>query len=284
MELLYLKNRISYQNDMQIKINSFSDQKLNHKDNECKNEKVNNSLKLSNNQSFSTGVDEVRDTEIKESISQKNLNIFDNSNSFINNTHIMNKKNINLFSKDLALSKHNNNENKFKNKNKILFNIEPNKTYFINSLILFEKILKFQKEENIIEQKTAEKNILNKTSNNKGKIKPKENNKIFKNDCDNIFNKSNAIQLKNDLKPLPPKLPFLFNNVYKLSEEGQNNIYINSTYDKINRSEVPNVFYNHIMITNNISNENSKFYSFSTTNRIKGKLLTIVYFSPNKNI
>lgn len=273
MEILNLKTRISYQNNMQIKIYSFSDQKLNHKDNEYKNEKVNNSLKLSNNQSFSTGVDEVRDIEIKESISQKNLNIFDYS-SFINNTHIMNKKNINLFSKDLTLNKHNNNENKFKNNNKIL----------INSIILFEKILKFQKEDNINELKTTGKNILNQTSNNKGKIKTKENNKIFKNDCDNIINKSNIIQLKNDLKPLPPKLPFLFNNIYKLCKEGQNNIYINSPYEKINRSEVPNVFYNHIMITNNTPNKNSKFYSLSTTNRIKGKLLTIVYFNTCKNI
>ena len=282
MELINLKTRNSYQNNMQIKINSFSDQKLNHKDNECKNEKVNNSLKLSNNQSFSTGVDEVRDIEIKESISQKNLNILDNS-SFINNTTIINKKNINLFSKDLTLNKHNNNENKFKNKNKILIDIEPNKNYFINSIILFEKILKFQIEDNINE-KTTGKNILNKTSNNKEKINTKVNNKIFKNDCDNITNKSNIIQLKNDLKPLPPKMPYLFNNIYKLCKEGQNNIYINSPYDKINRSEVPNVFYNHIMITNNIQNKNSKFYSLSTTTRIKGKLLTIVYFNTSKNI
>ena len=81
---------------MQIKINSFSNQKLNHKDNEYKNEKVNNSLKLSNNLCFSTNVDEVRGIENKESISRKNLNIFDYS-SFINNTLFMNKKNINLF-------------------------------------------------------------------------------------------------------------------------------------------------------------------------------------------
>ena len=242
---------------------------------------MNNSLKLSNNQSFSTGVDEIKDIEIKESISQKNLNIFDNS-SFINNTHnIMNKKDINLISKDLTLCKPNNNENKLKNKNKILINIQPNKNYFIK--ILFEKILKFQKEDNINEQKTTGKNILNKASNNKGKIKTKVNNKIFKNECDNIINKSIDIQLKNDLKPLPPKIPFLFNNIYKLCKEEQNNI--NSSYDTINRSEVPNAFYNHIMITNNnISNKNSKPYSFSITNRIKGKLLTIVYLSPNKNV
>ena len=113
----------------------------------------------------------------------------------------------------MTLNKPNNNENTFKNNNKILINIQPNKNYFINSIILFEKILKFQKEDNINELKTTGKNILNKTSNNKGKIKTKENNKIFKNDCDNIFNKSNIIQLKNDLKPLPPKLAFLFNNI-----------------------------------------------------------------------
>ena len=266
MDLSNLKTSLSYKNSMCIKI---SEKKLNHKNDECKRGVIDNSLKI-NNQSISTGDDEIKDVEIKASLSQKNLN----NSYFINRTQEINKKNINLFSNDLNERKFHGNEKEFKNK--ILTSIY----YRVNNIILFEKVLNCQKEgTNINKQKIDEQN--------KEKIKAKKNNKESKKNDNNKINKNknNIIQFKNELKSFPPKIPFLLNNTYKLYKNGKNNFCINNSYDIINRSEVPNVFYNHMMAKDYlISNKNLNFYSLSTTKRVKGKLLTIVYFAPKKKI
>ena len=50
-------------------------------------------------------------------------------------------------------------------------------------------------------------------------------------------------------------------------------------------SKIPNVFINHLMLKNSISvNSKYKYLLLSTTNRIKGKNLTMLYYRPIKNI
>ena len=285
MEILNLKTRIIDLNNMYIKKNYLSDQEIIIKNKDSKYEKLNNSLKLSNTQSFSTGADDIKEAEIKESLSQKNLKIFNNS-SFVNKSHIVNKQFLNLFSKDTTINKNDNNINLFKNK--ISNKITTNKKYFINIITLFEKVLNHNKLGNNKKEINNDVNNFdfNKKLNNKKKIKNNVNIKILRNEKDNIIiYKNNNIKFENALKIFPPNIPCLFNHNYKLLDDGYKNFINSKCYNKFNKSEVPNVFYNHIMMKNKIfPQKNRNFYSISTTNRIKGKLLTIIYFTPIKII
>ena len=83
------------------------------------------------------------------------------------------------------------------------------------------------------------------------------------------------------MKSFPPKISNLYDKKYILQQSVYKYFINNNSYKKLNASEVPNIFYNHIMIKNNKKkHENKKFNSISITNRIKGKLLTILYYSP----
>ncbi len=170
MEILNFKTRIIDLNNMYIKKNYLSDQEIIIKNKDSKYEKLNNSLKLSNTQSFSTGADDIKEVEIKESLSQKNLKIFNNS-SFVNKSHIVNKQFLNLFSKDTTINKNDNNINLFKNK--ISTKITTNKKYFINIITLFEKVLNHNKLGNNKKEINNDVNNFdfNKKLNNKKKNK-----------------------------------------------------------------------------------------------------------------
>ena len=206
------------------------------------------SLISKNTQSISTSPDDLKENFIKKSVSQKSINI----------VHILNR-----------LSKRKNVIG-----NKLIFKIgrkcssSPEKN--INKIInINQKGIKCKVNEN-------------KTSKNNKNMNPKINNndKIGK-----IYKDNNSLKLdvkkteKNILKVIPPKIIELFYNSFNIS----NNNLINKR--NMLESKIPNVFINHLMLKNSISvNSKYKYLLLSTTNRIKGKNLTMLYYRPIKNI
>ena len=184
------------------------------------------------------------------------------------------------------------NEIKYKQKifKNIIFNkIKANINNVNNNAKLFEDILKLKKDINNININTKNINtninmVINKIISHK--IKNINDNKIYKDDLPVKKRPSNNIKLeKKFLKPFPPKMPNLYYGEYILSGEGENNNINNDSFIKLKRTKIPNIFYSHLMFKNtNISIKKSKFITISATNRAKGKLLTILYFCPKKNI
>lgn len=270
MELMEKLN-ILYQNN-NIKFNSLlTNQKENiiyNKD--CKYESVNIFVKLENTQSFSTCTDDIKDNEKKDSLYEKNINvnnIFSNSD-FAYEDCSSNKIIFRLSSKEKNFKKREGNSNKFGNK---IFKIDENKIDLNNKSNKINLNKKNSKKVN---------NLDFEFINRKKEIKNNDENiKIFKEDNENIKNNQT-------LKSFPPKIINLFHHKYNLSQNDENNNFINNDcYIKINMPKVPNVFYNHLMINNKkISKVNSNYFSISTTNRIKGKLLNILYVCPIKNM
>ena len=80
-----------------------------------------------------------------------------------------------------------------------------------------------------------------------------------------IEEKKNKDILKKKLfKSFPPKVSSLFEKVYKFKND-----------------KIPNIFYNHLMLSNKIiKNKKSTFICCSATRRIKGKSLTFLYYHP----
>ena len=74
------------------------------------------------------------------------------------------------------------------------------------------------------------------------------------------------------MKPKPPITPELFNIMNKLNENS--NYYNKNIY----KNNIPNVFYNHLMIKNNKCNNNT--ITCSIIKRTKGKKLNIIYYRP----
>ena len=265
-------------NQNNIKFTSlFTNQKENIISNkECKYQNVNNYVKLENTQSFSTGTDDIKDNEIKYSLYEKSTK----GNEILSNSSFLNEDN-NSKKVIFQLSSQDKNSKEVKlsqYENKIFHKERGNKTEYNNSLTKFEKDT--NNGNNLNNQKLKKDFEFEKNLNRKKDIKNNnENTKNFK----EVIN--NNIIIKNKtLKSFPPKIPNLFDYKYNLSLD-ENNIFISDYYKKINGSIIPNIFYNHLIINNNkISKENSNYFSISTTNRIKGKLLTILYFCPIKNI
>ena len=57
----------------------------------------------------------------------------------------------------------------------------------------------------------------------------------------------------------------------------------NEVFGKLNRDKIPNIFYNHLLISENnksFSRNKCKYHKVSVTHRNKKKLLTIIYYSP----
>ena len=85
---------------------------------------------------------------------------------------------------------------------------------------------------------------------------------------------------RNDFEDQPPAISNLFLHDYNY----KNKIcfsHINNTFGKINGSDkVPNVFYNHLMISNCINSKGISYCCTSVNKRYKEKLLSIVYYSP----
>jgi hypothetical protein len=77
----------------------------------------------------------------------------------------------------------------------------------------------------------------------------------------------NFILDKNLLKQFPPKLPSLYDKKYKFGND-----------------KIPNVFYNHLLITNDEIKNKKRSVKYSLTRRIKGKSLTILFYSPVRQL
>ena len=123
----------------------------------------------------------------------------------------------------------------------------------------------------------VKKNIIILLKNKKVHPKINNNNKIGK-----IYKEDNKIrdevtQIKKiKLKDTPPKLNDLFYTNFNLSKNRTNN-------DNSSKLLIPNVFINHLMVDNaNIYNKSSRYFLLSTTNRIKSKKITLLYYRPRK--
>ena len=253
------------------------------KENNYKNQINNNYnyLNLKNTQIISTSIDDIKNNEFKNFCSMNNLmpvNILKNT-IFIKESNCLNKQSINLFQKEINFKSNNENEKKFENK--LILKIGKDKNSLNNNKNIIENNIKVK---NVINPKNVNtfsfvnkdfnNNKIDKSIHNVIRTKKNEESKIFKEDT--IKNKNNILIKKEVLSYFPPKISLLYNHKYLLESNTKNNFLNNNSYKKINRSVIPNIFYNHIMKKNN----KAKIRKISTTNRIKGKLLTIVYFIP----
>lgn len=130
--------------------------------------------------------------------------------------------------------------------------------YFNNKAKALLFLLKMNKFENF--------NIL-KNSDKKEVIK----NKIYKKD-DETKDETNSdaknfILDKNLLKQFPPKISSLYDKKYKFGND-----------------KIPNVFYNHLLITSDEIKNKKRFVKCALTRRIKGKSLTILLYSPVRQL
>jgi hypothetical protein len=73
----------------------------------------------------------------------------------------------------------------------------------------------------------------------------------------------NFVLDKSLLKQFPPKVSSLYDKKYKFGKD-----------------KIPNVFYNHLLITDNVNKNKKSCFKCSLTRRIKGKSLTILFYSP----
>ena len=105
---------------------------------------------------------------------------------------------------------------------------------------------------NMVENKNIEINSVNmyKIPFNGIKNINITNNKNYNNNC---VNNNKHKKLSNDyiLKPLPPTVPELFNNMYILLNKSKF-FCSNSTYNSHKNNKIPNCFYNHLMIRKKI--------------------------------
>ena len=290
MELVKFIHKNNQQKNTYKRLNFiFYKQNENSRNIDYKLKNNNNSLQLTNIQSFSTGIDDIKYNEIKETLSQKNINIVNifKNNIIVNKEDNVNKRFMNLSSKNINSIQNYTKKNKFKNRT--ISNLSSNKNDINNIIFIYEDDSKLQKDVNNknINNNTKCVNNYNLESNQMSNKNDKYiNNKIFKEDNNDKSenNKNNISQKKNvTLKPFPPKIPQLFHSKYEyeLSCDQNYNFKISKYYCK---PKIPNVFYNHIFIKNkNIANKNS-LLSISITSRNKGKTLTILYYRPNKNI
>ena len=97
----------------------------------------------------------------------------------------------------------------------------------------------------------------------KSKIYKKDEETKDETNCD----AKNFILDKNLLKQFPPKLPSLYDKKYKFGND-----------------KIPNVFYNHLLITSDEIKNKKRSVKYSLTRRIKGKSLTILFYSPVRQL
>ena len=184
-----------------------------------------------------------------------------------------------------------------KNIKKINLLLNKKKTSFVDNLkevinndIINEKIK--QGEGNNYNDMKYEKNTQNSKYDKKNinlEInfqKDKNNNIIFKK-----YDKKEKIKKDNDLygqnfnlknlRESPPRSPDLFYHQYNFKNQ---KIFSkdNENFNVLNRNNIPNVFYNHLIINeNNIGfNNKCKYKKISIIKRNKNRLLTIIYYSP----
>lgn len=119
----------------------------------------------------------------------------------------------------------------------------------------------------LIKIKNLESFNMEKNHEQKKKIKLIEDKKD-KIDDDNTKEETNSdtnnfILDKHLLTEAPPKIPSLYNKKYKFEKD-----------------KIPNVFYNHLLISNDAIKNKKRFIEFSLTRRVKGKSLNILFYSP----
>ena len=144
------------------------------------------------------------------------------------------------------------------------------------------------KNKNIIK---TDMNTNNKISTpvNTTQLNPKKNKENISNHNCEIFSekKQPGLYIQNKdkayrLKEKPSKFPYLYYHDSNLEEK---NMPLNKnceTYGKVCRDAVPGIFFNHVMTCKNKKNINNrkKYCEISITQRVKKKLLTIIYYSP----
>ena len=222
MELVKFIHKNNQQKNIYKRLNFiFYKQNENSRSIDYKLKNNNNSLQLTNIQSFSTGIDDIKDNEIKETLSQKNINIVNifKNNIIVNKEDNVNKRFMNLSSKNINSIQNYTKKNKFKNRT--ISNLSSNKNDINNIILIYEDDSKLQKDVN---NKNINNNIkyinnYNLESNQMSNKNDKYiNNKIFKEDNNDKSenDKNNISQKKNvTLKPFPPKIPQLFHSKYE---------------------------------------------------------------------
>jgi hypothetical protein len=120
-----------------------------------------------------------------------------------------------------------------------------------DNLLKIKKFDSFNTEKNIDENK-----IISLLENKNGKkdddIKNETNNEM-----------KNFILDKNLIKQFPPKIPSLYEKKYKFKND-----------------KISNVFYNHLLVISDAIKKKKRLVKYLLTRRIKGKSLTILFFSP----
>lgn len=214
------------------------------------------SLKSKNTQSISTGPDDKKDNVLKKCFSQKRLNLIDIIK------HLTVEKHLNGF--EFILNGKRKGSTPEKDANQIININTKEKKY---------------KDNNFSETEKINQKVL--CDNKNKKISSKKNNKpagkIYKED--NSYTNDNTKISKNIFKAFPPQSNNLYDYKYNLS----NNIFSNE--GEICRSKISNVFFNHLVLPNNLNINNKITYlSLATIKRIKSKKLTILYFHPFKKL
>ena len=216
----------------------------------------------------------------------KNLKFF-KSFSFYNDDTNLNKQSLNACKKEALSNCNDIKKQKNTSNNENIVNKDGNLKKYVNSS-LNNSLLVIKNVNNICleNNKKLPHNINNINDiNNINK-----NNEIQKNEKNQLFEETNMKKNKNIehkikiLKAIPPQKPYLYEAKYLLSTKNDNNINYKDS-SNINHSHIHNTFFNHLMIHNNkISNENSSYFSVCTTNRNRGKILTILYCHPIRKI
>lgn len=218
----------------------------------------NMSLKSKNTQSISTGPEDKKESTLKKSQSHKGKDL----SHLLNN--LSKKKNVNEI--ELLLKRRRKGSTPEKNANEVIDINEKDAMYSLND----DRVVKNRIND-------VKKNIIILLKNKKVHPKINNNNKIGK-----IYKEDNKIKCevtqikKIKLKASPPKLNELFYTNFDLSKN-------RTIKEKSSKIIIPNVFINHLMINEiNLSNNSARYSVLSTTNRIKSKNITLLYYWPRK--
>ena len=231
--------------------------------------KNSNSLK-SRSQSFSTYCEDkeknINNDDIKTFISLKSLVNNNNRNQIFSSKA---EKLLKLYEEGKNNANNNFEFRKYKNINKLVFNnnlIKSNCNILSKSFVTYKNafIISFNKLFISKRNKSYYNYVTSSFSIKKNNLKKNEQNPNKK---DILYKK-----IEKELKPNPPIIPELFNIMNKLNENS--NYYNKNIY----KNNIPNVFYNHLMIKNNKCNNNT--ITCSIIKRTKGKKLNIIYYRP----
>lgn len=275
----------NFRNEINIIMPNFNHDLLNNKEafkqkgKGYNDEKKNiNSLK-SRSQSLSTNYeDRGKNNEIKALISMKSLSLSKESNNpneiFSDKVKIL----LNHFDKEKKNEANNFKFQIFGDKKKMNcdFNkIKSSGNNYSKTIIKYKNKFKYNSKELIISKSKSSSNInyINRQTCPREKKVCKKFQKSEK--------KCNRIKIKKleiDLKPTPPRIPELYNNNFILYENDSKYLCNSNYYKKINKSRIPNIFYNHLIVKT--KKYNGKIFSCSITKRNKGKILNIIYYKP----